>query len=328
MTFPLALSHKSMADPLPSEGAVQPMSKDRDWLDDLFNEFFRAKIPTPQAYANARHQAEDVVHALRCALYPIRIAANVTGDSLIVGSVGKRTALSPITTVDVLYLLPSKLKVSRSAEAFKVVHAGLLDQFDQDSISTDDLGVLVSCTALKVRIIPALETGSGYKIPKQVTLNHAAGWQIANPISEAATLRLSDSLNTGATRRLLTLLKSWRENLQVPIPSLALDVLAQDYFATQRRQPNLQEDFRAFAAWGRSKTPGDITAPGAYTSLYVDDSWHGHAKAAYWRTTLAEQSVAQEPRKTVLEWRHLLGESFPVPEGSSETIPPILEACA
>ncbi len=131
-----------------------------------------------------------------------------------------------------------------------------------------------------------------------------------------------------ATRRPLTLLKSWRETLQVPIPSLALDVLAQDYFATQRRQPNLREDFRAFAAWGRSKTPGDITAPGAYTSLFVDDSWHSHAKAAYWRATLAEQSVVQDPQKTALEWRHLLGEVFPVPEDSCETIPPILEVCA
>ena len=307
---------------------VEPMRNERDWLNGLFNEFFRVKVPTPQAYANARHQAEDIVHALRCALYPVRIAAGVTGDSLIVGSVGKRTALAPIATVDVLYLMPSKLRISRSADAYKVVHAGLLDQFEKSEIETDGLGFSVSCPTIKVRIIPALEVNSGYKIPRPVSLDHASGWQIANPISEAATLRLSDSLNTGNTRRLLTLLKAWRDTLRVSIPSLALEVLVQDYFATERRQPNLQEEFRSFTAWGRSKTPGDITAPGAFTSIYVDESWHGNAKAAYWRATLAEQSIIQDRQKTTLEWRHLLGPAFPVPEDTNQTIPPILEACA
>lgn len=328
MSFPVALSHRSMADPMTPPSPVEVLQSEPDWLTDSFNEFFRKRIPTPQAYANARHQAEEVVHTLRCALYPLRIASAVTGDSLIVGSVGKRTALAPIAMVDVLYLLPTKLRISRSADAFKVIQAGLQDQYDPALLSRDTLGVSVKAETLSVRIIPAVEANSGYRIPKPVTLSHASGWQVANPISEAATLRLSDSLYSGATRRLLTLLKSWRENQKVDIPALALEVLVQEYFATQQRQAAVQEDFKAFVAWGRSKTPGVVTAPGSHTSLDVDDTWHGCAKAAYWRATLAEQTLATDPQKSALEWRHLLGMEFPVPENTGSVIPPILEACA
>ncbi len=328
MSFPVALSHRSMSDPMTAQVSVEHFEGENDWLWESFNAFFRKKIPTPQAYANARHQAEDVVHTLRCALYPLRVASAVTGDSLIVGSVGKRTALAPIAMVDVLYLLPAKLRISRSADAFKVVQAGLQDQYEPSVLIADELGGSVQTESLFVRIIPAIEVQSGYKIPKPVTLDHAAGWQIANPISEAATLRLSDSLYSGATRRLLTLLKSWRENSNVEIPSLALEALAQEYFATQQRQDTIQEDFKTFVAWGRSKTPGEVTAPGAQTNLYVDDTWHGCAKAAYWRATLAHQSLTLDPQKTALEWRHLLGPDFPVPEETGSQAPPILEACA
>jgi len=328
MSFPVALSHRTMADPMSASIGTAITAGEADWLTESFNEFFRKKVPTPQAYANARMQANDIVHSLRSALYPQRVAMAITGDSLIVGSVGKRTALAPIASVDVLYLLPTKLRVSRSADAFKVIEAGLSAQFDEVDIETDSIGVCVKTGFMRVRLIPAVEGASGYRIPQPVSLDHASGWRIANPIAEAATLRLSDSLYSGATRRLLTLLKSWRENRRVDIPSIALEVLVQEYFATQQRQAAIQADFKAFMTWSRSKTPGPVKVPGARTSLQVDEAWHGSAKAAFWRTTLAEQSVSSDPQKTSLEWRHLLGLDFPVPEESGTSIPPILEACA
>ena len=328
MTFPPSLYHKSMADPLSPVASIETIPPEQAWLTELFNTFLRARIPAPQAYTIARHQADEVVQAIRRALYPTRMSAGITGDSLIVGSVGKRTALAPIHSVDVLYLLPSKLRISRAADAHKVIHAGLCDQFEHFEFSGDELSVSVSAKSLRVRVIPALEIGAGYKIPGPVTLQHASGWRIANPISEAATLSLSDSLNTGTTRGLLTVMKSWKEAVGAQIPTLALEVLIQDYFATQKRMPSLPADFKAFVAWGRSKTPGTITAPGGQTSIHVDDSWHGCAKAAYWRATLAEQSMSHEPQKTALEWRYLLGVAFPVPEDTASSLPPLLEACA
>jgi len=328
MSFPASLSHRALADPLAPSGTIATAQSEAAWLDALFDAFLRLKVPTPQEYANCRLQAEDVVHTLRRALYPIRLAGTMTGDSLVVGGVGKRTALAPIACVDVLYLLPTKLRISRTADALKVVHAGLADQYEAEVISAADLGVTITMGDRRIRIIPALEHGTGFKIPGPTTLERASGWRITNPVSEAATLRLSDSLNTGWTRRLLTILKSWRDNTDTSVDSLTLEILVQEFCATQKRQATLPEAFKAFVAWARSKPAGRITAPGAATSLELDQSWHGSAKAAYWRITLAEQTASTDRLKAALEWRHLLGMAFPVPEEADNSTPPILEACA
>jgi len=330
VTFPPDLSHRAMADPLAPAPAIDIQNADPVWLHELFNAFLREIVPTPQAYANCRLQAEDVIYTLRRALYPLRLAGSVTGDSLIVGGVGKRTALAPIECVDVLYLLPTKLRISRSADALKAVHAGLAAQYEYEAIEASEFGVSVLLPDRKVRVIPALDHGAGYKVPGPETLERASGWRITNPVAEAATLRLSDSLYTGATRRLLTILKAWRDASQVPIDSLTLEVLVQEFFATQRRPPALPDAFKAFVAWARSKQQGPLTAPGAQTELDLDQAWHGAAKAAYWRVTLAEGTAKTDPLKTALEWRHLLGMRFPVPETpeADTDIPPILNACA
>ncbi|MDG2243821.1 MAG: hypothetical protein P8L66_10040 [Rhodospirillaceae bacterium] len=94
----------------------------------------------------------------------------------------------------------------------RVVHAGLADQYAAEVIAAADLGVTITTDGRSVRVIPALEHGTGFKIPGPSTLERASGWRITNPVSEAATLRLSDSLNMGWTRQLLTILKSWRDN--------------------------------------------------------------------------------------------------------------------
>jgi hypothetical protein len=330
MAFPSSLSHKAMADPLIPTGTYDVQAADPVWLHELFNAFLREIVPTPQAYANSRLQAEDVVYTLRRALYPLRIAASVTGDSLIVGGVGKRTALAPISCVDVLYLLPTKLRISRTADALKVLHAALAHQYETDAIAASELGIEVLLPDRRVRVIPALGQGAGYKIPGPTTLARASGWRVTNPVAEAATLRLSDSLYGGATRRLLTLLKAWREASKVPVDSLTLEVLVQEFYATQPRPPALPDAFKAFVAWARSKQEGTLTAPGAHTQLELDKAWHGAAKAAFWRITLAEGTAKTDPLKTALEWRHLLGLHFPVPETheADTDIPPIIQACA
>ena len=49
----------------------------------------------------------------------------------------------------------------------------------------------------------------------------ASGWSVSNPVAEAATLRLSDSLYGGRPRLLLTALKAWRIAQNVPLASFA-----------------------------------------------------------------------------------------------------------
>jgi len=236
---------------------------------------------------------------------------------LIIGSIGKRTALAPISIADVLYILPPTLAREGSANARKIIKAGVLDQFETSSISEDLLGVIIRLNGYKIRMIPATETKYGYNIPRPGVSKTGTDWVAINPISEAAQIRLYDSLTNGKTRQLLTLLKSWRETAQVDIPSLGLEFLVHEYFTTQQDKGRLLSDFKAFVAWARSRTPQSINSGNGYSEVYIGNSWHSSGKAAFWRATLAENSENRDLAMAAMQWRQLLGKNFPISEKDS-----------
>ena len=63
----------------------------------------------------------------------------------------------------------------------------------------------------------------------------------------------------------------------------------------------------------RKRTPVRLKPPGASTAVVIDDAWYGKAKAAYWRTTMAEYHLTQDQIiEAGLEWKQTLGRLFPV----------------
>ena len=286
-------------------------------LDKLCRDFLEYRVPTPEDYSICRANAELAVNALRRAFYPLHLAGIVQNDSLVIGSIGKRTALAPISITDVLYILPPTLARKGSANARRVIKAGALDQFEKSNVSEDLLGIIIRMSDCRIRMIPATETKYGYNIPTPGVSKKGTDWVAINPISEAARLRLNDSLTNGKTRQLLTLLKSWRETAQIDIPSLGLEFLVHEYFATQEDKGRLLSDFKAFVAWARSRTPQFITSGSGSSQIYIGNSWHSSGKAAFWRATLAENSEDENLAVAAMQWRQLLGENFPISEKGS-----------
>ncbi len=309
MSLPPALVKRPASDPVRVSGF--PSAATVPVLGACFGEFLRRVVPSHTAYAVARGVCDDVTAALRAELYP-KNDRDAGSDHLIAGAVGKRTSVAPITEADVLYLLPPKLAAQKAGDALKIVWAVLKNRFDGVTIA--ETGVLVPRGNVWVKVMPCREHNGAYLVPGIPTLTRATGWSITNPIAEAATLRLSDSLYGGRPRLLMTALKAWRNHAQVPIASFALELLAQEFYAGSPRPYELERALVDFWAWARVRPRDAIKSPGGQTTIDVGEEWHGKAKAAYWRATLADHHLKSgKVAEAAAEWRQVLGPLFPVP---------------
>jgi hypothetical protein len=289
----------TLAAPPPTATGPSPSAPD---LGACVAEFVRRIVPNSAAYASARDTATQIVADLRAEL-----PSAASPDHYVAGSVGKLTAIAPIGTVDVLYVLPAKLNIAKHDDALKTAWAVLKSRHEGARIADDKTGVLVASKGLTVRVIPCVPREGAFLVPQ------ATGWILSNPIAEAATLRLADSMYGPRLRMLMSILKAWRARNDVPISGFALELLAQDFYASAPRPQDLTTALADFWAWAQKRTPATLKTPGASTAVTVDGAWHGKAKAAYWRVTLAQSHVMQnKPANACQEWREIVGPLFPL----------------
>lgn len=311
--LPARLADVAIADPLSVAGrgaAAAPAAA----LEACFAEFLRRIVPTPHAYAAAKAAARTIAQDLRAEFYRTARLDVASTDHVVAGSVGKRTAIAPIATVDLLYVLPPKLGLTKAADALKTAWAVLKSRHGGAAVAGDQAGVLVPGAAVTVKVLPCLPHAGAFLVPGAATLARASGWSVSNPIAEAATLRLMDTMYGRRPRLLLAALKAWRAHNDVAISSFALELLAQDFYSSAPRPFELPAALADFWAWAKKRTPATLKPPGASTAVVIDAAWHGKAKAAYWRASLAQHHAAQhKPVDAALEWRQLLGPLFPVP---------------
>ena len=174
--------------------------------------------------------------------------------------------------------------------------------------------------------MPGREHGGTFLIPGYPTIKRSSGWVATNPVAEAATLRLSDSLYGGRPRLLLTALKSWRTYTEVPIAPYALELLVQEFYSGAPRPFELEHALIEFWAWARKRTPCALKPPGGQSALDVGMAWHPKAKTAYWRAMLAEHHLkGGKVVDAALEWRQMLGPVFPIPGESAPLAPPMFK---
>jgi hypothetical protein len=322
-----ALVKTSPSDPVRISGFPLPAATPT--VGACFGEFLRRVVPSHTAYALARSACEDVALALQAELRPgseekPKDDSTQRSDFLVIGSVGKRSAVAPITTVDLLYLLPEKLAAQKSADALKIIWAVIKNRYEE--VRNTESGVLLQRREHRLKIIPGRARCGAFLIPARPTTEKSSDWIVTNPIAEAATLRLSDSLYGGRPRLLLTALKIWRAHADVPIEPYALELLAQEFYSGSPRPFELERALIEFWAWARKRTPCALKPPGGQSPLNVGDEWHQKAKAAYWRAILASHHLKNDKIvEAALEWRHMLGPIFPVPGETAPLAPPMFK---
>jgi hypothetical protein len=271
----------------------------RDTSDDLrFERFIDRILLTQDELLLARKAAQNVAAVLRDKLQP---GVDERVDHLVVGSIGKRTAIRPLSMVDLVYLLPDPSLIQDGL--FRIER--ILRQGMPGIIPVPiDFGLLVPLEDLTVRVLLAKERPRGFAFWT------TRGYVDSHPAAEITALRLSDSLSGGRTTRLLTLLKAWATADQVPLPSFALEILARDFMSDHggSHWPDILSDF---FAWVRHKDTSAVDRPGSNQPLHVDAGWQKQAEAAYWRCVLAKRLAGEgDPLAELAEWQRLLGPAF------------------
>ncbi|MBL8644519.1 MAG: hypothetical protein JNK21_11350 [Rhodospirillaceae bacterium] len=312
--LPATLATTGVADPVQALGAgtQQPLPD----LQACIGEFLRRIVPNTAAYMAARAAATRIAADLRAELYREPQPNTAESDHMVAGSVGKLTAIAPITTVDLLFVLPPKLGISKPGDALKTAWAVLKSKHAGARISDDQTAVLVNDSDATARVLPCLPREGAFLVPGPDQ------WSLSNPIAEAATLRLMDTMYGNRPRLLMAVLKAWRLHNAVPISAYALELLAQDFYSSAPRPQDIATALADFWAWAKKRTPATLKTPGASTAVTVDAAWHGKAKAAYWRVTLAQSHVMQKKMADAAkEWRELVGPLFPLPGETVGALP-------
>ncbi|HIJ38253.1 MAG TPA: hypothetical protein HPP80_05075 [Rhodospirillaceae bacterium] len=272
--------------------------------DLRFDSFIDELILKPEELALARQAAVGIAGLLRGALRPELAPLEERGDYLVVGSVGKRVAIRPLSAVDLLYLLPED---GSQRDGLWRMESALRAALPSAPVSLENSRLLVEVGSVLVAVRPAVEQQGAFAIPGP------QGWMMTNPAAEMAALRLSDSLNDGRTTRFLALLKAWRDACAVPLGSFALELLVREFMAASKAQ-SWSGRLADFLAWGRRHAPRQLDLPGGLGRLSLDDAWHALAEAGYWRCVLAGRHAASgDSDAEIAEWRHLLGANFAAP---------------
>jgi len=268
-------------------------------FDPRFDRFIDYILLTPDELLLARKAAQNVAGVLRAALQP---GVDERADNMVIGSVGKRTAIRPLSAVDLVYLLRDQRLVSDGLGRIeRIIRQGM------PGISPLPMphGLAVPLEDFTVMVLIGKEHPGGFAFWSD------EGFVDSHPAAEITALRLSDSLTNGRTTRLLILLKAWVQAESVPLPSFALEILARE-FMSEHGGEDWAGILTDFFAWIRQADFTAIPRPGSGAKLLLpDSSWRKHAEAAYWRCVLTKRLAHEgDTLSELLEWQRLLGPAF------------------
>jgi len=267
--------------------------------DPRFDHFIDYMLLSPDELLLARKAAQNVARVLREALQP---EVDERADHLVIGSVGKRTAIRPLASVDLVYLLRDQRLVSDGLGRIeRIIRQGMPGTLPHPTAH----GLAIPLEDFTVMALIAKERPGGFAFWSE------KGFVDSHPAAEITALRLSDSLTGGRTTRLLILLKAWAAADTVPLPSFALEILAREFMSDHGGEdwPDMLSDF---FAWIRQNEIDIVARPGSDAPLHLGDrAWCKHAEAAYWRCVLAKRLAHEGDALAELrEWQKLLGPAF------------------
>lgn len=263
-----------------------------------FHGFIANLQPPPEQRWAARKAAADVATCLRRRFYagdgfpPAEPSAAGPGDYVVIGGHGKGTAIRPGRTVDMLYVLPAASRphgrpqegagprpLIRDLAAVLRARYAAVDVAGEGWIACAGGGAIGDDTA--VRVIPCFPCAEGGFL----IAAPGAGWRHANPLAEAARLRLADRVSANKATHLIVMAKAWRHAHVVAIGGLALELLACEFVGlwTYQRRSLLFYDWmvRDFFFWLGLQGRRALPVPGAMETVHAGDGWPDDAAAAY-----------------------------------------------
>jgi hypothetical protein len=261
----------------------------------------------------------SVAGALDRAYYP---NTGLHGSRLLVGSWGKNTQVRPSHDLDMFFILPFSEKARFDARAGNIqsqllqeMKQVLLSTYPQSDIRGDGQVVVVGFNTITVEVVPAFRVGDTFIIPDT---NNGGRWKTADPWAEMARLQSADTIFRGNVRSLSKILKHWKAEKSVTLPSFAIEQMVTDFLSHISYgggQNTFWFDWYVRDVFGYicQRANSYLIPPGANELFWLGDAWlpkaqsaHGYAiKACEWEQYDYDVTAGQE-------WQKIFGARIPV----------------
>lgn len=246
-----------------------------------------------------------------------------TPPGWVVGSWGKGTAIGPPNDVDIFMPLPvdvyNRLQTNQGniqSALLQEVKGHVETTYPQSTLRGDGQVVVVAFNTLTIEVVPVFNYDSAglWVMPDS---NGGGQWKIVRPSAEVATLDQADSLSNDNARRLIQVMKAWRDHCSVPLKSFLLEMVVAEFIASyaHREQSFFYYDWfvRDFLAHLISRRGGHILAPNSQKSVALGDAWLGKANTAL---KVAVDACSDEYLDYTISagenWRKIFGDRIPV----------------
>ena len=244
------------------------------------------------------------------------------GSRLLVGSWGKGTQVRPSHDLDLFFILPIEEKQRFDARTGNIqsqllqeVKQVLTSAYNQTDIRGDGQVVVVQFNTIALEVVPAFRFGDTFQIPD----THDGGrWKAADPWAEIDRIDQADRLFGGNVRSLCKIMKHWKREQNVPLPSFAIEQLVTDFLRNVSYGGGKSAFWfdwysRDALAYFCAKANSYLVLPGTNELFWLGDAWLSRAKTAYGHALKACEWEQYDFDVTAgQEWQKIFGTRIPL----------------
>lgn len=296
--------------------------------------------PTPAEHEAAFAAASEVAAVVHRGLGalgsgPGRRSGNGCGYRVI-GGFDKGTALAVASAVDVLVVLPDRLRprggqrtpqggiVAGAPTMLDLITAAasaLAPCFGDVGLSGDGwltvtrptVGSWRRAPVAGVRVLPAFTCAAGgYLAALPSARNGGSPWRLTDPDSERRAVCAATAASRGKAGDLILMLKLWRRHHEVPLSAFAIELLVLEFLGVwlYRRQSAFFYDWmvRDFFFWLAAQADRRLMIPGSHEALNLGRVWVDAAQHAYVTASQgADFERDNEDGRANACWRRIFG---------------------
>lgn len=246
----------------------------------------------------------------------------------IVGSVGRKTAISGNSDLDIIFDLPTSVynkydayEGNGQSALLQDVKKVLQERYPNTDIRGDGQVVVIAFNKYTVELVPGFkQEDDRFKYPD----THDGGkWKYTDPLSEQSACAECESESEGKYYDFCHILRSWKNHIGFKMGGLLIDTLVYDFFEENDwfsgdSEKNYLDILIALFKYlkNQDKDRSYWYAMGSNQRVYNSDNgkFVSKAKKAYNKTK--SLTIESEDANEIL--RQLLGNSFPKAEGKTE----------
>lgn len=244
-----------------------------------------------------------------------------SGSRLLVGSWGKGTQVRPSHDLDMFFVLPISDKDrfdartgNAQSQLLQEVKQALSSTYTQTDLRGDGQVVVVGFNTITLEVVPAFRIGDTFLIPDT---NDGGRWKVADPWAEIDRIERADQMFGGNVRALCRMMKHWKSEQNVPLPSFIIETIITDFLgAVPYGGGNSPFWFdwytRDALEYLCGRANSYLTIPATGELFWLGDAWLSRARTAYAHAVKACEWEYHDYDVTAgQEWQKIFGTRIP-----------------